>query len=112
MRSDEAGFLQFHVAPGDLVDEGDRLATVSSLLGHEEEIILSPGGGVVLGMTTLPVTSPGGPVCHLGLMPKGMGKISKIVGRMPNTHLHERIRDDLATNITVVEAEAEDETES
>jgi len=35
-------------------------------------------------------------------MTAGIGGISKSVGRMPVTHLHERIRDDLATNITVV----------
>ncbi len=102
VRSDSAGFLHFHVAPGDLVEKGDPLATTSSLLGHAEEVICSPGEGIVLGMTTLPVTSPGGPICHLGLMTSGIGGISKIVGRMPMTHLHERIRDDLATNITVV----------
>lgn len=108
VRSGAAGFLQFHVAPGDLVEQGVSLATVSSLLGHEEEVLVSPGEGIILGMTTLPVTAPGEPVCHLGMMSKGISRVSKIIGRLPDTHLHERIRDDLATNITVVEPEEYD----
>jgi predicted deacylase len=71
VRADCGGFLRFHVAPGELVAKGDALATNTSLLGQEEEVMVAPFDAAVLGMTTLPAVRPGEPVCHLGRLEKG-----------------------------------------
>jgi predicted deacylase len=102
VRADSAGFLQFHVAPGDLVAKGAPIATTTSLVGKGGDVIFSPDSGIVLGMTTLPVTAPGEPVCNIGLLSRGKSRIEKIVQSLPQDTLHERIRDDLSSSIVVV----------
>ncbi|MBL8892798.1 MAG: succinylglutamate desuccinylase/aspartoacylase family protein [Planctomycetaceae bacterium] len=66
IRSDHAGFLDFHCQLGKHVRQGDPLATITSLLGRNPVSIFAPMDSVVLGLTTLPVTTPGEPICHLG----------------------------------------------
>ncbi|WP_092051088.1 succinylglutamate desuccinylase/aspartoacylase family protein [Planctomicrobium piriforme] len=103
IRADSAGFLHFHVAPGDIVNKGTPIATIDSLVGSEGEVIFSTENGIVLGMTTLPVTAPGEPVCHIGLVPRGRNQIAEVIRSLPKNSLHQRIRDDLATSIMVVD---------
>jgi len=102
IRADSAGFLHFHVAPGDFVTKGTPIATVNSLVGSEGEVIFSDSTGIVLGMTTLPVTAPGEPVCHVGLVGRGRKQIEETLRTLPRQSLHQRIRDDLATSFMVV----------
>lgn len=104
IRSDTAGFLQFHVAPGEFVSRGTPIATTSSLLGKIRQLIESTEDGVVLGMTTLPVTAPGEPVCHVGLIENGQSKLEKLVGLLPDGALQLRLRNDLSTSFNVTDA--------
>lgn len=105
VRADSSGFLHFHVAPGDFVNVGTPIATVSSLLGKNRQVIESPDEGVVLGMTTLPVTAPGEPVCHLGLIEDERSKFQKLVEALPDEALQQRLRSDLSTSFNVVDPE-------
>ena len=103
VRAERGGFLQFHVAPGEIVEKDQALASNTSLLGREQNVLTSPFNGVVLGMTTLPAVSPGEPVCHIGKMTK---RAQQAIGRnagFSEDSLHERVREDLAANVTVVE---------
>lgn len=102
MRADSAGFLHFHVAPGDYVSKGTPIATIDSLVGTEGEVVYSQVHGLVLGMTTLPVTSPGEPICHIGLVQRNRMQIAEALETLPGNSLHQRIRNDLATSIMVV----------
>lgn len=113
VRSDSAGFLQFHVAPGDFVAAGSPIATTSNLLGKVRELIESTEDGVILGMTTLPVTAPGEPVCHVGLIDKGRHKMEKVIDDLPDEALQTRLRSDLSTsfNVTSPETYQEDDEE-
>lgn len=103
LRSDSAGFLHFHVAPGDFVKEGTPIATTSSLLGKVRQVIESPEAGVILGMTTLPVTAPGEPVCHVGLIQEKQKKIERVLDQLPDEALQHRLRNDLSTSINVTD---------
>lgn len=103
IRSEKGGFLSFHVAPGDIVKRNEPLATNTSLLGEERNMLLSPFQGVVLGMTTLPATSPGEPVCHLGRLTERYKDIKEIRDKLSRKHLHERVLGDLASNVLVVQ---------
>ncbi|MFG0284270.1 MAG: succinylglutamate desuccinylase/aspartoacylase family protein [Phycisphaerales bacterium JB039] len=112
IRADRGGFLHFHVAPGDLVEQDQPIATNTSLLGAEQNVLTRPHTGVVLGMTTLPSVAPGDPVCHIAIPREGTDAIRKAHRRVKDDSLHERLRDDLATNIVVTEWEGDGEEAS
>lgn len=107
VRAAVGGVLRLHVGPGDLVDKGQPIATTTELLGAENDVILAPVSGVVIGLTTLPAVSPGGPVCHIGVPAGGLRTIRKAIGASEES-LHQRVQIDLATNIVVSEHEPND----
>lgn len=112
VRATQGGFLEFHVAPGEVVHEGDPIATNTDLLGDQQNVIVAPRAGVVLGMTTLPSVAPGDPVCHLAYPHAGvLPKIKRAVRRLDDNSLHERMKDDLARNVMVTDAENSNEDE-
>jgi predicted deacylase len=107
LRADHGGILRFHVAPGDDVDKGQPLATVTTLLGKDLGVIEASGDGVVLGMTTMPSVVPGDPVCHLATIEGGIERIRKARRRAHGGTLDERVRDDLATNLSLEDHEGD-----
>ncbi|MCA9076608.1 MAG: succinylglutamate desuccinylase/aspartoacylase family protein [Planctomycetaceae bacterium] len=103
IRAERGGFLQFHVAPGDIVKARQPLATNTNLLGHERSMLRAPFDGVVVGMTTLPAVSPGEPVCHLGKLPADTKAETLRRLRTEESGLEGRVVEDLASNVMVVE---------
>ena len=103
------GFLQFHVAPGEVVVREQAIATNTNLLGVERSVLYAPFDGVVIGMTTLPAVTPGEPVCHLGRLPRGTKAAQLSQDRSEDEGLEERLFEELSTNFMVVERS--DETE-
>ena len=100
VRAEHGGFLDFHVVPGDIVAQGDILATSSSLTGRDLDTIVAPRSGIVLGMTTLPAASPGDPICHLAY-PKGqyISRLERAHAALDDDSLHERAREELARTV-------------
>ncbi|WP_428386660.1 succinylglutamate desuccinylase/aspartoacylase family protein [Mucisphaera sp.] len=108
VRAKRGGFLEFHVAPGDIVNEGDPLATNTSLTGEEHSQITAPRSGVVLGMTTIPSVSPGDPVYHLAFPRQGqLKRVERIIEGLSETSLHSQIREDLASGLAVTPGQNE-----
>ncbi|MEO1235305.1 MAG: succinylglutamate desuccinylase/aspartoacylase family protein [Planctomycetota bacterium] len=102
VRAKYGGFLRFHVAPGQIVAAGDPLATNAKLTGEEQNTLVAPRDGIVLGMTTLPSVSPGDPVCHLAFPRSGaLRKIERAVEKLDQDSLHERVRDDFERGLVV-----------
>ncbi|MHC5108735.1 MAG: succinylglutamate desuccinylase/aspartoacylase family protein [Planctomycetota bacterium] len=112
IRAEKGGLLGFHVAPGDVVEAGEPLATQSNLLGGELEEIVSPASGIVIGITTLPAIKPGDPVCHLALPKKGVADIRRALDRAPDEGIHERLREDLSTSVAVTESQEHDDDDA
>ncbi|TVQ30401.1 MAG: succinate dehydrogenase [Phycisphaeraceae bacterium] len=112
LRAKVGGVLQFHVAPGDFVDEDQAIATNSSLLGREQNVIRSTSEGIVLGMTTLPAVAPGDPVCHVAIPEEGVAKLRRKIRGESDESLHERTRETLAAGMHVTEWEEQGEVES
>lgn len=108
IRAEQGGFLQFHVKPGDGVEQGQAIATNTSLLGVEKNVLYSPFSGVILGMTTLPAVTPGEPICHLGELPSRMKPARLMRKRAENDGLEERLLEELSTNLIVVERKADE----
>lgn len=109
LRAERGGFLQFHVKPGDGVEQGQAIATNTNLLGVEKSVLYSPYAGVVLGMTTLPAVTPGEPICHLGQLPKRMQPARLTLSRAKHDGLEERLMEELSTNVTVIERNEPDD---
>lgn len=103
VRAEEGGFLQFHVQPGEVVDQGQPLASNTTIMGQEQSVLTAPFSGVILGMTTLPAVSPGEPVCHLGKLPEGMAPNELRRLRRMQEGIEEGVVQDLASNVLVVE---------
>ncbi len=103
VRASRGGFLRFHVAPGDIIERGDLIATNTSLTGKEFNTLKAPCDGIILGMTTIPTVAPGDPVCHLAYASDGsLSKAAKGHAAAGPETLHERTRGDLSTGLTVV----------
>ena len=103
MRAERGGFLQFHVKPGDIVRRDQILATNTTLLGHPQSALHAPFDAVVIGMSTLPAISPGEPVFNLGKLPEGTRPAALRRQRREEDGLEERLREELASNVLVVE---------
>jgi len=100
-RAEVGGLLRFHVAPGDLVDANQPIATVANVYGRGRDVVVTPDAGVVLGMATYPAIKPGEPICHIAVPRKKMSTLRKALARSSDTSLHHRLRQDLATNLAV-----------
>ena len=103
IRAERGGFLQFHISPGDVIEKGQPVATNTTLLGQEQSTLHAPFDAVVIGMTTLPAVSPGEPVCNLGKLPKGAKPSTFRRSRSAEDGLEERVSEELASNVLVVE---------
>ncbi len=101
IRANRGGFLQFHVRPGQIVEQHQPLATNTSLLGQEKNVLLSPFTGVVLGMTTLPAVSPGEPISHIGQLDHDSHGLELLGNRAEAKSLERRTVKDLASNVLV-----------
>jgi predicted deacylase len=108
VRAERGGFLRFHVVPGDIVKEGEALATNTSLLGRERRVLQAPFDAAVLGMTTLPAVSSGEPVCHLGRLDRGVRRLEEIQSHLPDDHPLDRAKEDLSSSVMVEEPAGED----
>lgn len=103
IRAEQGGFLHFHVKPGDIIEKGQPLVTNSTILGREHNTLDAPFNAVVLGMTSLPATSPGEPICNLGKLPRGYRPAELRQLRLEADGLEQRVSDELASNVHVVE---------
>jgi len=107
VRAEVGGILRFHIAPGDLVEEGQAIATNSSAFGEAQNVLHSPVSGIVLGMTTLPTVKPGEPVCHIAVPGRSLRAVRKAIRGSEHNDLHRRLRGELATNVAISEREGE-----
>jgi len=103
VRSESAGFLRFHVAPGNVVSKGQALASSTTLLGKENETIYSPHHGIVMGMTTMPAVGAGDPVVHIAMTSTKLQKstMEKSINNLEEGSIETDLRSQLASNITV-----------
>lgn len=105
LRSDVGGMLRFHAGPGDVLERGQPIADCLTLLGEERGTVTAPDDGIVVGSTTLPAVKPGDPVCHFGSVRGGIRPLLKAHKRISDESLHERLRDELGSSITLEESE-------
>jgi predicted deacylase len=102
VRATVSGILKFHVSPGNFVDKHQPLATNYSILGQKQNIIESPGYGMVVGMTTMPAVKPGEPICNIATMSQRMKTSYYKKLQTAKQNPYKQVYQDLATNVDVV----------
>ncbi len=103
IRAEKGGFLEFHVKPGEVVEEGQALTTNTNLLGRDRYTVYAPYNSIVIGMTTLPAISPGDPICNLGRLPTKIKPSELRKLRVKEHGLEERVVEELSSNLLIVE---------
>jgi hypothetical protein len=107
VRAQLGGLLRFHVAPGDIVEGGQPLATNESVFGEAQLVLLAPQDGVVLSVTTHPAVQPGEPVCHIALPRRSLRAIRRAIEQTPPDDLYNRLRADLGASMSVTTLSAD-----
>lgn len=102
LRASVGGILKFHVTAGDFVEKDQPIATNYSILGQEQNTLICPKDGIVLGIATLPAVKPGEPVCHIAFPNKRITELRRKMKHASGKTLRQAGRD-LATNIDVIE---------
>jgi predicted deacylase len=104
VRATVGGILKFHVSPGDFVEAGQAVATNYSIMGIEQNVLLAPNHGIILGMATMPAVKPGEPICNIATLT--VSQLKRYRGKLEKARAdpHAQAQTDLATNIDVVEA--------
>ncbi len=100
VRAHTGGLLRFHARPGDLVNEGERIAVCDAFFRDDSPTVVAPVAGIILGMTLLPVVRPGAPVCHIGIPNRPMADIRREIARRPRS-LHRRVQRQMARQVRV-----------
>lgn len=100
VRAERGGFMDMHVSPGTTVTTGQPLATNSTLLQEDQNRLIAPFDGIVIGMTTLPAVQPGQPVIHLGRLasPKTVRRVRR---QSQADDIQRTTQEHLSTNIQV-----------
>jgi predicted deacylase len=65
MRADAGGLVETHADCGDLVREGDPLATITNPFKTSATTVDAPFTGLLIGVLENPLVYPGNPLCHL-----------------------------------------------
>ncbi len=105
VRSDYGGILNFHVSPGEIVEEDQPLATCTGLLADPAGTVCAPQDGIVIGMTTQPAVTPGDPICHIAVPVGGVGRLQAVEAKDTEQRLLDEVREQLATNLVVSDAD-------
>ena len=107
VRADTGGYVSFRVRPGDIVAKEELLATTSTLLGEDRASVRAPIDGIIIGMSTLPATRPGAPICHIAALPEGTSPMDARAQRVQRGRTMAKVRSSLARTVDVVEDPAE-----
>ncbi|WP_338113770.1 succinylglutamate desuccinylase/aspartoacylase family protein [Thiococcus pfennigii] len=65
VRAQQSGVLRSLTRLGAQVRRGDRLGVIADVFRHEEEPVLAPSGGIVIGRTNLPLVTEGEAIYHI-----------------------------------------------
>ena len=65
LRADAGGLVEMHHIQGSIVEEGDRICTITNPFKSDAATIEAPFTGLLVGVLENPLVYPGNPVCHL-----------------------------------------------
>ena len=65
LRAPSGGLVEMHVDRGDIVREGETIATITNPFKTERNTVEAPWDGLLVGALENPVVYPGNPLCHV-----------------------------------------------
>lgn len=65
LRAGRGGVCRINAISGATVEAGETLAVVSDMFGDDEEAVISPCDGIIIGHATLPVVNQGDAILHI-----------------------------------------------
>lgn len=64
LRSDVGGVVDILVKRRQVLEEGEKVCTITDHFGEREHVITAPYTGLVVGLLQNPIAQPGHPICH------------------------------------------------
>jgi uncharacterized protein len=77
IRAEKGGILDLSVKPGELIYQGDLVGSILNPFGKTVTKIRSPHTGIIIGVTTAPLTIPGTAVAHVARLKKTLGMVER-----------------------------------
>lgn len=81
IRAPKGGILDLAVKAGDLIYEGDLVGSILNPFGKTVTQIRSALTGIVIGVTTAPLTVPGTGIIHVAKLKKALGMVERSLKR-------------------------------
>jgi predicted deacylase len=81
VRTDKGGILDLSTRPGDLVYKGDLMGTILNPFGKTVTQIRAPETGIVIGVTTAPLSIPGTGIAHIAKLKKTLSLVERSIAR-------------------------------
>ncbi|MGZ3698572.1 MAG: succinylglutamate desuccinylase/aspartoacylase family protein [Bdellovibrionota bacterium] len=88
IRAEKGGILDLAVKPGDLLYEGDLLGSILNPFGKTVTQIRAPTTGIVIGVTTAPLTIPGTGIVHVAKLKKTLSLVERSLKRTRRKRRH------------------------
>jgi len=75
IRSDVGGIVEMELEPGEMVEEGETICTITDPFMTEHTTVDAPFTGLLVGVLENPVVYPGNPLCHLAALDEPTQKL-------------------------------------
>jgi predicted deacylase len=85
IRAEKGGILDLAVKPGDLLYKGDLIGSILNPFGKTVTQIRSTCTGIVIGVTTAPLTIPGTGIIHVAHLKKTLSLVERSLQRKKRT---------------------------
>jgi predicted deacylase len=77
IRAEKGGILDLIVKPGDLIYQGGLVGSILNPFGKTVTQILAPVTGIIIGVTTAPLTIPGTGIVHVARLKKTLSLVER-----------------------------------
>jgi hypothetical protein len=77
VRAEKGGILDLDIRPGDLIYKGDTIGTILNPFGRTVTEIRAPATGIIIGITTQPITVPGTGIAHVARLKKTLAHVER-----------------------------------
>jgi predicted deacylase len=81
IRAQKGGILDLQVRPGDLIYAGDVIGSILNPFGRTVTRIQTGVTGIVIGVTTAPITVPGTAIVHVAKLKKALSLVERSLQR-------------------------------
>jgi predicted deacylase len=78
-RAQRGGILDLAVGPGDLVYKDQVIGAILNPYGRTVTKITAPATGIIIGVTTAPLTIPGSGIVHLARLKKTLSRVERSI---------------------------------